>query len=303
MTEENYHLTIDDAGKFVNWYKDNINKYPKVTLTGVIDMANQEPLEAKAFSGILEGTDGSEIKNLEMNTLSSSANNGFFSSLNDAKVSNITLTNLTINGGFYVGTICGYANNSTITECKVKGGSVLGACVGGIVGDFNSGTVDGCEITDIELKTNAGPFSVCGGLVAFLRNSSRINASFVTGDMSSSVGMYIGGIIGSWGSVNAKIVSCYSFVKLPSGAGYVYGKPYEDGSSTTIDMVSSRYVTNEVLEEYPNGTISVEGLQTQDTINTMNDYLEQANSGYRYVVNPATITHFSTPPLILEKAQ
>lgn len=303
LIEADYHLTIDDAGKFVNWYKDNINKYPKVTLSGVIDMVDQEPLKAKAFSGILEGTDGCEIKNLVMNISLPTDNNGLFASLNGAKVSNITLTDLTINDGIYVGSICGYANNSTIVGCKVKGGSVLGSYVGGVVGDLTSGTVDGCEVTDIVLETNGGKLSVCGGLVAFLRNSSRIDASFVTGNMSSSVGVNIGGIIGSWGSVNAKIVSCYSFVKLPSGAGYVYGKPYEDGSSTTIDMVSSRYVTNEVLEEYPNGTISVEGLQTQDTINTMNDYLEQANSGYRYVVNPATITHFSTPPLILEKAQ
>lgn len=310
LTEENYHLTIDDAGKFVNWYKDNINKYPKVTLTGVIDMANQEPLEAKAFSGILEGTDGCEIKNLKMNKSQTIRKNGLFASLDGAKVSNITLTNLTVDGGSYVGAICGSANNSTITGCKVKGeSSIVGTYVGGIVGDFISGTVDGCEITDIVLTSNNEDASVCGGLVAFFRDSSVISASFVTGNISSSVGVSIGGIIGTWGSVKAKIISCYSFVELPSGAGlpygpgYVYGTRYEDGSSTEIDMVSSCYVTNEVFENNPDGTISVEGLQTQGNIDMMNGYLVQANSDYRYVVNPAAITEFSTPPLILEKAQ
>ena len=304
LTSDDYHLTISNPGDFENWYNEGLNAYPEVTIKGTIDMTGLT-LEAKDFSGILQG-ENCVIENLKMIKSSSTKNNGLFASLNGATISNITLVDLLIDGSdSYSGTICGVAaGNSTIKGCKIIGATVSGRNVGGIVGRLSDCFVDGCELTDVKLSAVA----FCGGLVADFSEKSKICASYITGNIDSN-GALTGGIIGMWNNYDAKIISCYSFMELPSGAGWVYNIPYP--TTEPIRMHSSWYV-NDKLSEYPDGTKTVEGLKyvmnndnnSDDEIDeSMNGYLKDVRSSYRYVVNPATITHFSTPPLILEKAQ
>lgn len=303
LTGDDYHLTISNPGDFENWYNEGLNAYPEVTIKGTIDMAGRT-LEAKDFSGILNG-DNCEIKNLKMEP-SSTLNNGLFASLNGATVSDITLVDLNISSGMsYVGAICGSAKgSSTIKGCKIKGAKIEGFNVGGIVGSLSDSFVDGCELTDIELSATV----YCGGLVADFSEKSNICASYITGKIIN--GAIMGGLIGMWNDYYAKIISCYSFMELPSGSnvGYIYGRPYP--STEPIEMHSSWYVSDK-LSEYPVGTKTVQGLKdvmdnyiVDEIDKSMNSYLKQANSGYRYVVNPNySVEDFLTPPLILQKAQ
>ena len=300
LTGDDYHLTISNPGDFENWYNKGLNAYPEVTIKGTIDMAGRT-LKAKDFSGILNG-DNCEIKNLIMEQSSSTLNNGLFASLNGATISNITLVNLNVLNNVSsiignAGTICGSAKGtSTIKGCKILGAKVVGYNVGGIVGSLSDSFVDGCELTNIELSATA----YCGGLVAEFSEKSNIYASYITGDISN--GVLTGGIIGKWNDYYAKIISCYSFMKLPSGAGYIYKTPY---TTEKIDMNSSWYVNNNIAEDYVKtvqGLIDAMGSDEKD--GSMNNYLKRAGSGYRYVVNPNySVEDFSTPPLILEKAQ
>ena len=131
-----------------------------------------------------------------------------------------------------------------------------------------------------------------GGLVGELDASSVIMASYITGSISSDF-MY-GGLVGKWSDSNAMLISCYSFTNLQGlEGGYI-------SNGNNVHMYSSWYVKDN-LGSYPDGTKDVSGLKNE--VDMMNNYLELANSDYRYVVNPAAITEFSTPPLILEKAQ
>ena len=292
LTGNDYHLTISNADDFEEWYNKGLEAYPEVTIKGSIDMTDRT-LEAKNFSGIISGNN-CEIKNLTMSK-STTGYNGFFASLDGADVSNITLTNLTIIGnGRFVGAICGVASDSRIIGCKVNNADVAGQNVGGLVGDMRNTFVDGCELTDIVLS----PTSSCGGLVADFSETSNICASYITGKINDVDGE-VGGIIYGWNDYYAKIISCYSFMELPSNAGYVYKYPYPNAAGA-IEMNSSWYVNNSVKDD---DVMTVEGLQNNE-ITKMNSYLESNSSEYRYVVNPNySVEDFLTPPLILQKAQ
>ena len=302
LTDADYHKIIDNKTDFINWYNNELNRYPEVTIKGHINMSGEEALEAQDFYGVLNG-ENCVIENLKM-TPSSTRNNGLFASLNGAIISNITLTNLEVGASVNVGAICGSAVNSTIKGCQVNKATITGQIVGGVVGVFDHGIVDGCAITDIEIHT----YSHAGGLVASysaLSGDSFFKASYVTGKIYDDLNMgmaSIGGIIGWWKNSAAKIISCYSFMELPSDAGYVYSIPYTE---ETKEMYSSWYVNNSLKGD---GVMTVQGLKdimgSDDIDGTMNNYLKQANSEYRYVVNPNySVEDFLTPPLILQKAQ
>ena len=298
LTEQDYIITIKNAGEFFDWYDGDINKSPEVVISGTIDMSQKAPLKAKHFTGVLKGESGAVIKGLTMHPSSEQPMyNGLFASLEGATISNIELQDLRIlNDGENIareaGAICGRANGgSKIEGCKVVGAEVQGTDIGGIVGHIDESDVDGIELTNITLSATG----YCGGLVGYFQ-SSDIIASYVTGIINS--GAPTGGIIGHWDDSTARLISCYSFIRLNSGAEYIYGDKY---SSSNVKMYSSWYVNNSITED--NSVKSVEDLKDNE-INTMNGYLNDVRSSYQYVVNPNySVEDFSTPPLILEKAQ
>ena len=305
LTAENYNKNISTPEEFKQWYNNDINTYGKVTLTADINMKGIE-LTSKAFSGIFDGG-GHTISNLTMKPINLGAdavgNNGLFSSIEGGgQVTNLILEEPIINGGNLVGTICGsiMGNSSNlvyISGCKIIHSVISGSVVGGIVGKCDYGMVDGCSVTDVELKTSyAG-----GGLVGSFNSGCIFRASYVTGEIDKlyPITTSRGGIMGLWNDAASLVISCYSFTDLKGGEGYIYGGPTTETSRV---MHSSFYVSDSVQEDIKAGVINVSRLKSE--CGTLNDYLEDANSGYRYVVNPNySEEDFSTPPLILEKAQ
>lgn len=289
LTDSNYNTKISTSGEFLEWYRKG-NKTGKVTLTADINMNNAE-LTSTAFSGIFDGG-GHTISNFSMKPAGPTDNNGLFSNLDGAQVMNLTLEKVTIDGGFNAGLICGESNsnsNTYISGCHILNSTISNAFyIGGIVGVCNNAIIDGCSIENITMN---GKVTV-GGLVGELDASSVIQASYITGSISSDF-MY-GGLVGKWSDSNAVLISCYSFTNLQGlEGGYI-------SNGNNVQMYSSWYVKDN-LGSYPDGTKDVSGLKNE--VDMMNDYLEQANSDYRYVVNPAETTDFSNPPLILQKAQ
>lgn len=289
LTDSNYNTKISTSGEFLEWYTKG-NKTGKVTLTADINMNNAE-LTSTAFSGIFDGG-GHTISNFSMKPAGATDNNGLFSNLDGAQVMNLTLEKVTIDGGYNAGLICGESNsnsNTYISGCHILNSTISNAFyIGGIVGVCNNAIIDGCSIENITMN---GKVTV-GGLVGELDASSVIKASYITGSISSDF-MY-GGLVGKWSDSNAVLISCYSFTNLQGlEGGYI-------SNGNNVQMYSSWYVKDN-LGSYPDGTKDVSGLKNE--VDMMNNYLEQANSDYRYVVNPAATTDFSNPPLILQKAQ
>jgi len=69
---------------------------------------------------------------------------GFFGALSGAKVKNLGLTNLTIEGVLSVGGLAGSSTSSTISHCYTTGAissTDRGAATGGVIGEFYGGTV------------------------------------------------------------------------------------------------------------------------------------------------------------------
>lgn len=300
LSNSDYNKEIATATDFKKWYEEGINQYPKVILTDNIDMSGIS-LISKSFSGIFDGG-GHTISNFSMKPAGATDNNGLFSNLDGAQVMNLTLEKVTIDGGFNAGLICGESNsnsNTYISGCHILNSTISNAFyIGGIVGVCNNAIIDGCSIENITMN---GKVTV-GGLVGELDASSVIMASYITGSISSDV-MY-GGLVGKWSDSNAMLISCYSFTNLQGlEGGYI-------SNGNNVHMYSSWYVSDK-LSEYPDGTKTVQGLKDVmdnyivDGIDkSMNSYLKQANSGHRYVVNPNySVEDFSTPPLILQKAQ
>lgn len=299
LTEQDYIITIKNAEEFIDWYDGDINKSPEVVISGTIDMSQKAPLKAKHFTGVLKGESGAVIKGLTMYPSSAKPMyNGLFASLESATISNIELQDLKIlNDGENIareaGAICGRANGgSKIEGCKVVVAEVQGTDIGGIVGHIDESNVDGIELTKITLSATG----YCGGLVGYFQ-SSDIIASYVTGTIKS--GAPTGGIIGHWDDSTARLISCYSFMQLNSGAEYIYGD--KSSSSYNVKMHSSWYVNNSITGD--NSVKPVEDLKDNE-INTMNGFLNDVRSSYQYVVNPNySVEDFLTPPLILEKVQ
>ena len=123
-------------------------------------------------------------------------------------VKNIVVSNCKIEGYARVSVIAAGLKSGTINNCHVVGNDVtlMGTdYVGGIVGESNGGTIEGCTcaatITGI---INGGNADNMGGIVGKL-NSSRLTNNIFTGAINGKFDAqngYIGAIVGNNGSGN-----------------------------------------------------------------------------------------------------
>ncbi len=179
------------------------------------------------FTGSFNGN-GYSIKNLKIENAEGVTNAGLFAKIADSgMVSNLTISNVDINGQFdNAGAIAG-ENNGTITRCYVNGGLVQstmssGANVGGICGlvkysNSNVGRVDRC-FSDVSVM---GTKNV-GGLVGKNEGAIVIN-SYTRIENDNSVkaisdNANVGGLIGlvtyfsdtKVGNKVASVKNCYT---------------------------------------------------------------------------------------------
>lgn len=162
-------------------------------LSGNLDLSGYQlgegwmPIEQ--FGGTLDGR-GYTISNLTISR-PSAKNVGLFGELRDtAKITNLRLEEVNVNGGEYVGALAG-ASAGNISHVYVISGKVIGQTnyAGGLVGSQHKGTISNCIVTVSSINGN----SSIGGIVGMLYSGTLTKS----GARCSIIGREsVGGVVG-----------------------------------------------------------------------------------------------------------
>ena len=180
-----------------------------LTNTGTNDGFSTIGNNLKSFAGEYNGQNFT-ISNLFINR-SSKNNLGFFGSIFNTTIKNISLVNVDIKGKDYIGGLCGTVGQSNLSNCNVSG-----------------------NITTSSV--NIGEY--VGGLIAYVYSSSTIENCYTNCDILGSI--YVGGLIGYCDDID-NISSCYSNSDV-LGLNYVGGLVGYNWM-TNIDLSYSRGTT------------------------------------------------------------
>jgi uncharacterized protein (TIGR02145 family) len=153
------------------------------------------------FTGTYNG-DGYSIEGLYINR-PSQPNQALFGYASGARISNLTLTNVSISGSASVGGLIGYANVDTyVDSCSTSGSiSAQGNSAGGLIGHAYNAFISYCYST-ASVSANES----VGGLVGLSTSFSDIQNCYSNGIVS---GNFAGGLVGSR-TYYAKISNSYS---------------------------------------------------------------------------------------------
>jgi len=251
-------------------------KYPlsgKYILMANIDLSgysNWTPIgnESKPFTGQFDGN-GLKIKNLTINRPNNDYQGLFGYTNAAAKLTNITLENVNINGNSYVGGLVGYNDFCIITNCYITGNITGNTYTGGLVGInhstitnsqstcnvtsngyYTGGLVGGNYLGTIKSSYFVGSVTgirMTGGLVGENNNGGTIINSYSIGSVTGNY--YVGGLIGY---NNADIKYSYS-------ASRVRGNDYVGGLTGASGIFSYTYnsywdIQTSGLTTSPSGT-------------------------------------------------
>ena len=131
--------------------------------------------EDKAFKGTFNG-DGHKISNVKLSTTSLSYY-GLFGYTKSAKISNLTLENVTVEsnglGTFSAGSLIGCAESTTVSNVTIKNvnysvtvSSSGDVNIGGVVGSADKSTFTNTQITDVTINFTQARYKVNVGLFA-----------------------------------------------------------------------------------------------------------------------------------------
>lgn len=167
-------------------------------LAGIYALSQDINLSGSSFVPLGTFTGAVNGENYTINNLKivSDANEvGLFSSTNNAKISNLTLSNVDVEAGAdtaYVGSLIGKAKATTIDNVKISSGTVkllgtgdvIAGYAGGIVGrsSKNSTISNSTNLSDV---TATGSIRHAGGIVGMNDNGSVISASTNYGAISA----------------------------------------------------------------------------------------------------------------------
>ena len=190
------------------------------------------------FRGSYDGGDF-KIENLTINR-SSTAYQGLFGFISNAKLSKIKLINASISGGSNTGGIVGWieGNASSMNNCQVSGTvTCSGDNCGGLVGSNNSqALISFCGSSAI---VSAG--EVAGGLIGI--TGGPVTDSYSTGNVLSCSGCrFVGGLIGSKTNGPFEVKNCYASGNVSSGY-YIGGLIGINGTGGVIDSYSTGNVS------------------------------------------------------------
>lgn len=145
-----------------------------------------------AFTGSFDGQ-GYSIDGLTINRAGISRVGLFGSTLN-ARVHDVGLRDVSVDGSNWVGALVGWAEGSTISDSFVSGGEVaFGQEGGGLVGVLIHGSRLEDSYADVNV-TGRALESMAGGLVGTLTYGSTIDNSYASGNVTGQ--SRVGGLIG-----------------------------------------------------------------------------------------------------------
>ncbi len=241
-------IIISSADKFLALVNSPSVWNKKIVLSENIDLQGAEirPIgnASKPFKGEFDGN-GCKISNFTINS-PEGRNVGLFSKCENAKISNIEISDAVIKGRQQVAGISGYAKNSIFENCKFSGYLEGEKKVGGLIALGKQNEISGCSTSGtIKVQANSTesdifgnrPYQfvsteIAGGLVSADSESeisnSYSNSTIIADSQSGGLIGYsersnisncnyngvlsgkqkVGGLIG-WG-LNSKIVSSYA---------------------------------------------------------------------------------------------
>ncbi len=269
-------ILLNDTGNWQNW----ATSPPANTWTPI---GNAEYI----FKGVFDGQ-GYTVSGVYINgTDSYQGLFGYIGAEGTGTVKNVKVASSYIKGQSYVGGICGYMSffseisgcasgatvigtidysggiagiiviNSSLRNCRNTGSVTGGNCTGGIAGSSN-GTVTDCA----NQGTVGGSGSWIGGLIGM--NYSALSNSYNNGNVSVSIGNYVGGVCGTNGE-GGTIANVYSTGSVTGGwsvcgytmAGssitnvYFLGSPLNNGlgshagAGTTVNISAQQFASGE----------------------------------------------------------
>jgi len=198
--------------------------------------ANWAPIGDAAikFTGTFDGN-GMTISNLTINA-EFDQNRGLFGFVQDAVISNLTLTGVNIiKTADYAGSLIGQAGGATqVTNCSASGTIEAYQTTGGLIGYCNAGssvTVSQCW-TDVTISSRS--YGSLGGLIGRTEGGS-VQKCYALGSIGPHVGGatwdYVGGLIG-WNQ--GAVINSYAR-GAATGSGYVGGLvAYNTGASANV---------------------------------------------------------------------
>ena len=292
-TDKDGYIVIQNE-KQLAYLINNISASGKYRLGKNLDMTGYTwPGIQKTFSGTFDGA-GCVISNISSETKSSQ---GLFSAISGATIRNLSLDNCTFKGYNSVGAVVGSAVGAStvekivLTDCKVEVVYSTSGCwpnVGGVVG-YADGTTKIKNIFNLNVKGGYVKSSVSntnskdiymGGIVGLTQSSVTVQNCLNevpvtnTGKVSSSNGLYTGGIVGwSYGTISG----CGNTGNINSGntsiaaayAGGIVGNStttisncFNRGSVTATAPESSSSTTTSVSKSMSHATLTVSSYST-----------------------------------------
>ncbi|RLI95965.1 MAG: hypothetical protein DRO99_05170, partial [Candidatus Aenigmatarchaeota archaeon] len=220
------------------------------TLTGNIDCTGSgfSPIgsHSNPFTGALDGGHNA-ITGITINTGQDYV--GLFSQIGDSSctqgidcgvVKGVGLEGVDVTGDWWTGALAG-ASFGNITECYSTGTVRSPRITGGLVGT-NGGYIER-SFSSVEVIDTGGAGHM-GGLSG--SNTGMIRDCYSTGDVMGSNNLWVGGLVGSSGSVSgfgdASIVRSYS-------TSEVHGKSYVGG------LVGYGYSDNDIIDSFSAGKV------------------------------------------------
>jgi hypothetical protein len=169
------------------------------------------------FTGTLDGQ-GHKINNLMINVPIN--NLGLFAFISNAKIQNLTLENVSIQGESYAAALASQASGTCeITNCSVTGLVTGVSYIGGLVGYYSgTGNIENSSMSG-EISSSNG--SLVGGLVGYFYATGKIENSYMSGEVNAG-GDNVGGLAGCF-SGTGKMENCYMSGEVNAGGSYTGG--------------------------------------------------------------------------------
>ncbi len=220
---------------------------------------------------------------------------GFFGVIENASVSELGISNLTINSRSNIGGLVGSCISSSLSYCFASGTitglneAVYSNIFGGLVGSINTTSISN-SYSLVSISTVSSSIMHAGGLAGYSSSASTISNCYSAGVISASFGGSggVGGLLGS--SSSSTITNSFWDTEISTQSLSAAGT-----GKTTSEMKTVSTFTNSTWDfeiETSNGTNNYWDIDLSNTI----------NSGYPFLAweNGETIAYDLTAPTITQ---
>jgi len=198
---------------------------------------------------------------------------GFFGIISSANLTNIILTNISVEGNSYSGGLVGGSDNSSIDNCSVSGSISANSSSGGLIGYTGSNDIVSNCYSDCTV--NATGYAA-GGLTGYHGSGAVINNCYSKGSLvfSSDASGSVGGLIGEcWADIEKSYSSCNSEGKAYVGGliGYIW-----EGTITNCYSMGNVTRTSGATSSFFGGFAGYNESNVQNCYSIGNVYYEDA---------------------------